>query len=412
MYRWSKLVRDNTRELSVLETLDMGKPISDSVSIDLPCVYDYIQFCGECIDKIEGRVTNTDSDTVHFVTREPYGVVGAISPWNYPLLMATWKVAPALAAGNSVVLKPAEQAPLSCLLLAKLFIEAGGPDGVFNVVNGPGEITGKALALHNDVDKISFTGSTEVGKLLHIYSGQSNMKKVSLECGGKSPQIFLADLPDMETAVTSAYDCIFSNTGQVCSAGSRLLVERKIYGDFIDAFVSKSRDAYSPGRPFDPKTTMGPLVTHEAQQSVLRDIQVGKKEGAKLKFGGDTPDKFPEGAYVNPTLFIDVNNKMTIARNEIFGPVACVIPVENIDEAINIANDTIYGLGAGVWTSDLTVAHRLIKEIHSGMVWVNTYDAGDMTQPFGGYKQSGNARDNCMESIISYMQEKSAWIQL
>jgi len=411
MYQWSELIKENTGELGVLEAMDMGKPISDCISFDVPSVSQFIQFCGECIDKIVGRVTSNAPGILHYVNREPYGVIGAISPWNFPLYMATWKVAPALAAGNSVVLKPAEQSPLSCLRLAELFVEAGGPAGVFNVVNGPGEITGKALALHNDVDKIRFTGSAEVGKLMFVYSGQSNMKEVSVECGGKSPNIFFSDLPDLEEAVEAACDGIFSLSGQVCTAGSRLLVDRKFYGDFIDAFSAKARSTYKPGRPLDPETTMGPMVTHQAQKNVLADIETGKKEGAILKFGGDAAEEYPAGAYVNPTLFVDVSNEMTIARKEIFGPVASIIPVDNIDEAIKVANDTIYGLGAGVWTSNLSTAHRLIREIKAGMVWVNTYDSGDMTQPFGGFKQSGNAKDNCMESVIDCMHEKSAWIQ-
>lgn len=412
MYRFADLIEANIKELAVLETLDMGKPIADVYGGDIPYVADHIRFIAECIDKIEGRVTNTEYDVTHFVAREPYGVVGAISPWNYPLLMATWKIAPALGAGNSVVLKPAEQSPLSCLRLGQLFVEAGGPEGVFNVVNGIGEVAGKALALHNDVDKISFTGSTEVGKLMLVYAGQSNMKKVSLECGGKSPQIIMADVADFEAAVESAYHGIFANMGEVCNAGSRILVDRNIYEEFIEQFVAQGQDAYICGDPLDPETNLGPLVTKESQSRVLGMIEQGKKEGATLKFGGSVPSGLEDGAYVEPTLFTDVNNDMTIAREEIFGPVASVIPFDGVEDAIAIANDTIYGLAAGVWTSNLNTAHRLIKEVQAGMVWVNTFDAGDMTQPFGGFKQSGNAKDNCMESLISYTQEKSAWIQL
>ena len=412
MYRFADLIEANTKELAVLETLDMGKPIADVYGGDIPYVADHIRFIAECIDKIEGRVTNTDYDVTHFVAREPYGVVGAISPWNYPLLMATWKVAPALGAGNSVVLKPAEQSPLSCLRLGQLFVEAGGPEGVLNVVNGIGEVAGRALALHNDVDKISFTGSTEVGKLMLVYAGQSNMKKVSLECGGKSPQIIMSDVADLDAAVESAYHGIYANMGEVCNAGSRILVERAIYNDFIEKFVAEGQHAYTCGDPLDPETNLGPLVTKESQTRVLGMIEQGQKEGAKLAFGGGVPKGLEDGAFVEPALFTDVNNDMTIAREEIFGPVAAVIPFDGVDEAISIANDTIYGLAAGVWTSNLNTAHKLIKEVQAGMVWVNTFDAGDMTQPFGGFKQSGNAKDNCMESLVSYTQEKSAWIQL
>ncbi len=411
MYRFTKLIDEHAEQLAVLDTLDMGKPISDVLNVDIPCVIQTIQFMAEYVDKIEGTVTNTESDVMHYILREPIGVVGAISPWNYPMLMATWKFAPALSAGNTVVLKPAEQAPLSCLRLAELFIEAGGPPGVFNVINGVGEVAGRALALHNDVDKVTFTGSTAVGKLMLQYAGQSNMKRVSLECGGKTPQIFMSDVADLDRAVTSAYNGVFANMGEVCNAGSRLLVSNDIHDEFVERFVAEGKDAYVPGDPLDPKTNLGPLVTDEAQQRVLSFIESGKEQGAELRFGGDVPDGLT-GAYVNPTLFTKVDNSMRIAREEIFGPVASVIPFENIDEAISIANDTIYGLAAGIWTQDLSQAHRLVKEIDAGVIWVNSFDEGDMTQPFGGYKQSGNARDNCIESLLSYTQSKSAWIRL
>ncbi len=410
LYRFADLVDANAGRLAVLDTLDMGKPIADMISVDIPSVIETIRFMAEYIDKMEGSVTNTEYDVMHFVLREPIGVVAAISPWNYPLLMAVWKLAPALAAGNTVVLKPAEQAPLSCLRLAALFAEAGGPEGVLNVINGPGEITGKALALHNDVDKVTFTGSTEVGKLMLQYAGQSNMKRVSLECGGKSPQILLADTANLPRAVTAAYNGIFANMGEVCNAGSRLLVEKPIYDEFVERFVAEGKDAYVPGDPLNPETTLGPLVTDEAQSRVLQYIETGKKEGATLKFGGDDPGL--GGAYVNPTLFTEVHNNMRIAREEIFGPVATVLPFEGIEEGIAMANDTIYGLAAGIWTRDLNKAHRMIREVEAGVIWVNCFDEGDMTQPFGGYKQSGHARDKCIESILSYTQSKSAWLRL
>ena len=412
LYRFTGLIDEHAEQLAVLDTLNMGKPISDMLAIDLPSVIETFQFMAECIDKIEGAVTNTEADVLHFVLREPLGVVGAISPWNYPLLMAAWKVAPALAAGNCVVLKPAEQAPLSCLRLAELFVEAGGPPGAFNVINGIGEIAGRALALHNDVDKITFTGSTEVGKLMLQYAGQSNMKRVSLECGGKSPQIFMGDLPDLERAVTAAFNGIYANMGEVCNAGSRLLVDRSIYNEFVDRFIAEGQQAYVPGDPLDPSTNLGPLVTREAQHRVLSLIEAGKQAGAQLRFGGTVPEDLQNGAYVTPALFTDVDNSMQIAREEIFGPVAAVIPFDGANEAISIANDTIYGLAAGIWTRDLSRAHRMIRDIEAGVIWVNCFDEGDMTQPFGGYKQSGNARDKCLESLLSYTQSKSAWIRL
>jgi gamma-glutamyl-gamma-aminobutyraldehyde dehydrogenase len=410
LYRYAQLIEENAEQLAVLDTLDMGKPISDMLEVDIPAVVETIRFMAEYIDKMEGSVTNTEADVMHFVLREPIGVVGAISPWNYPLLMAAWKIAPALAAGNTVVLKPAEQAPLSCLKLGELFVEAGGPPGVLNVINGVGEVTGKALALHNDVDKVTFTGSTEVGKLMLQYAGQSNMKRVSLECGGKSPQLYLADTPDMERAVSAAYHGIFANMGEVCNAGSRLLVERPIYDEFVERFVAVGKDAYVAGDPLNPETNLGPLVTDEAQARVLSYIEAGKSEGASLEFGGDSPEL--NGAYVNPTLFSDVRNDMKIAREEIFGPVASIIPFDGIDEGIAIANDTIYGLAAGLWTSDLNKAHRMIREVEAGVLWINCFDEGDMTQPFGGYKQSGHARDKCIDSLLSYTQTKSAWLRL
>ena len=412
LYSFARLIDEHAEELAVLETLDMGKPIADVVAQDIPACIETIRFMAEGIDKIEGSVTNTDNDSIHLVIREPLGVVGCIPPWNYPLLMATWKIAPALAAGNTVVLKPAEQSPMSGLRLAELFTRAGGPPGVFNVVNGMGETAGRALALHNDVAKISFTGSTEVGKLILQYAGQSNMKRVGLECGGKSPQIFMADLPDLEAAVDAAYNGVFANMGEVCSAGSRLLVERPIYDEFIERFIAEGQHAYAPGDPLNPETNMGPLVDRGSQQRVLGLIESGKREGATLHFGGDEPQGLEGGAYVNPTLFGQVDNNMTIARQEIFGPVASVIPFDGAREAINIANDTIYGLAAGIWTRDINQAFRMVKNIEAGVVWVNSYEDGDMTQPFGGYKQSGQARDKCLESLKSYTQSKSAWFRL
>jgi len=412
MYRWKALIEADAADLAVMDTLDMGKPISDVIGVDLPSVLETIQFMAECIDKIEGAVTNTQWQVVHCVLREPLGVVAAISPWNYPMLMAIWKVAPALAAGNTVVLKPAEQSPLSALRLAELFLQAGGPAGVFNVVNGLGEEAGRALALHPDVAKVTFTGSTEVGKLMLQYAGQSNMKKVSLECGGKSPQIFMADLEDMGRAVAAAYNGIYANMGEVCNAGSRLLVQQSIYDEFVERFVAEGKDAYAPGDPLDPATNMGPLVSRADQKRVLGMIEAGRREGARLLFGGGAPATLAAGAYVEPTLFTGVDNAMSIARQEIFGPVASVLTFDDVEQAIAIANDTIYGLAAGIWTSDLNRAMRLVREVQAGTIWINSFDEGDMTQPFGGYKQSGHARDKCMESLLSYTQTKSAWFRL
>jgi gamma-glutamyl-gamma-aminobutyraldehyde dehydrogenase len=407
---YAKLIDAHAEQFSLLDTLCMGKPISDMVNIDVPSAAKNFAYFGELVDKIDGAVTATAQDAFHYILREPLGVVGCIVPWNYPLLMAAWKVAPALAAGNSVVLKPAEQSPLSALLMAQLFVEAGGPPGVFNVVNGMGETAGAALALHMDVAKIAFTGSTEIGKQMLIYAGQSNMKRVALECGGKTPQIFLADMPDMDTAVTYAINGIYGNMGEVCNAGSRLLIDKPIAEEFIARFIEKGKSAYRAGDPLDPATNLGPLVTAAHRERVMGYIDRGKAEGARLAFGGTTPDL--PGSFVNPTLFTGVDNQMSIAQQEIFGPVAAAIEVNGITEALTVANDSIYGLAASVWTRDLSVAHKTVRDLEAGVIWVNCFDHGDMTQPFGGYKQSGHGRDKCLESLLSYTQTKSAWIHL
>lgn len=412
MRRFADLIEAHAEDFALLDTLDMGKPISDMLNIDIPGSLMTIRFFAETIDKMEGVVTNTRADALHYILRQPLGVCGIVVPWNYPLMMAAWKLAPALSCGNSVVLKPAEQSPLSALLLARLFCEAGGPAGVFNVVTGFGEETGKPLALHMDVDKIGFTGSGEVGKLMMIYAGQSNMKRVTTECGGKSPQIVLADCDDLEKAATFGVAGIYGNQGEVCSAGSRILVERKVYDEYVALFTEAAKGMHVPGNPLDPDTTMGPLVTPEQQARVLGYIEKGKAEGAKLAFGGGVPAGFNAGCYVEPTLFTDVSNKMTIAQEEIFGPVASIIPVDDLDHAIATANDTIYGLASAIWTSNLKSAHRFAQEIEAGIVWVNAYEAGDATTPWGGFKQSGNGRDKCLEALTQYTQTKSVWIEL
>ena len=410
MFRAASLINEHADEFAILDCLDMGKPISELIGGDIPFSAHTFQYFGETIDKIEGAVTSTAASALHMIVREPLGVVACITPWNYPTMMAAWKVAPALAAGNSVILKPAEQSPMSALLLAKLLAEAGVPDGVFNVVNGFGEDAGKALALHMQVDKIGFTGSTEVGKLMLIYSGQSNMKKVTTECGGKSPQIIMADA-DLDVAVAYAVTGIYSNQGEVCSAGSRLLVQRSLYDSFVEKFIEEAK-RFQPGDPLLPETTMGPLVTPEQQSRVLGYIESGKLEGANAVIGGGKPADCPVGNYVQPTLFRDVKPTMKIAREEIFGPVGAVIPFEDEAEAIQIANDSIYGLASSIWTNDLTTAHRMSRSLEAGIVWVNCYDHGDMTQPWGGYKQSGQGRDKCFETVLSHTQTKSIWINL
>jgi gamma-glutamyl-gamma-aminobutyraldehyde dehydrogenase len=296
--------------------------------------------------------------------------------------------------------------------MAELFIEAGGPPGVFNVVNGDGETAGAALALHGDVNKIAFTGSTEVGKLMLVYAGQSNMKRVTTECGGKTPQIVLKDVGDLDVAVRYAVNGIYGNQGEVCNAGSRLLVQESLADAFIERFKKKASESFNPGDPLDPATTMGPLVTQEQQKRVLGYIEAGKSGGAKLAMGGSVPSGLAQGNYVSPTLFTGVNSSMKIAQEEIFGPVAAVIPFKDVADATRIANDSIYGLAASIWTSDLTTAHRMARDVEAGVVWINCFDHGDMTQPFGGYKQSGQGRDKCFETVLAHTQTKSIWINL
>lgn len=411
LFRFADLVEAHGAEFALIDTLDMGKPIAEMLAIDVPLSVGCLRFTAECVDKIDGTVGATASDIVSFVLRQPLGVVGCIVPWNYPLMMAMWKVAPALAAGNSVVLKPAEQSPLSALLLARLFVEAGGPAGIFNVVNGMGEEAGAALALHRDVDKISFTGSTEIGKRMLVYAGQSNMKRVATECGGKSPQVVLADA-DLDAAAEWAAIGIFGNQGEVCCAGSRLVVERTIMGDFLEALRAKAERNHVPGDPLDPATTMGPLVTREQQARVLSYIDIGKAGGARCILGGGRPEGLDQGAYVAPTIFADVGNDMRIAREEIFGPVATVLPVSGYDEAVAVANDSPYGLAAGIWTRDLGKAHRFARDAEAGMVYVNSYMTGDMQLPFGGWKESGNGRDKCVDAILSCTQTKGVWMSI
>lgn len=409
LYRFADLIEAHMEEFALIDTLDMGKPISDMLTIDVPLALTCLRFTTECIDKLQGTVGATAPDVLSYVLRQPLGVVGCIVPWNYPLLMTTWKIAPALAAGNSVVLKPAEQSPLSALLLARLFVEAGGPPGVFNVVNGYGPEAGKALALHRDVEKIAFTGSVEIGKLMMTYSGQSNLKKISTECGGKSPHVIMADASDLETAADWAAMGIFGNQGEVCCAGSRVLVQNSILPEFTELLRQKAESGYRPGDPLNPETTMGPLVDLTQQKRVLHYIDAGIQAGATCVTGGSVPHGLEGGAFVSPTIFSDVSTNMTIAREEIFGPVASVIGFDTFEEAVAIANDTSFGLAAGIWTADLGTAHRFARDVEAGMVYVNSYMNGDMQFPFGGWKQSGNGRDKCLDALVSYTQTKSVW---
>lgn len=399
------------QNLALMDTLDMGMPISEMVDVEVPEAADIFRFFAESVDKIHGDVTRTDRSAFNYILHEPMGVIGAITPWNFPLTQATGKIAPALAAGNTVVLKPSEESPLSATRLAQLFVDAGGPPGVFNVVNGLGHEAGKKLAKHMDVAKIAFTGSVAVGRKMMIYAGKSNLKHVATELGGKSPQIILADVEDLDFAVECAMHGIFGNTGQVCNAASRMLVHDSVHDEFIARLARVTPENYVPGDPLDPDTSMGPLVSKGQQQTVLAYLDSGREEGAELRFGGGKLVG-QDGYFVEPSLFANVDNSMRIAQEEIFGPVASVIRFHDNDEAIRIANDTIYGLTASVFTRDLALANRMARDIQAGVVWLNTINESDMTMPWGGVKQSGNARDSCLATMYSYLQTKSVWTRI
>ena len=411
LLRFAALMRDHADELAHLETIDMGKPIRDARNVDVPLAAECIQYYGEAIDKVYDEVAPTDPSAVVMIVREPLGVIGAVVPWNFPLLMASWKLGPALATGNSVVLKPAEQSPLTALRLAELAAEAGIPPGVLQVVPGFGETAGRAIGRHADVDMVAFTGSTEVGKYFLRYSGESNMKRVALECGGKSPHIVAADCGDLDAAAMAVAWGVFYNQGEVCNAGSRLLVHNSVKDDLL-ARVVKVAERIQPGDPLDPKTRMGAIVDRTQLDRVLGYIEKGGEEGATLHLGGSQARVDSGGYYVEPTIFDAVSNDMTIAREEIFGPVLSTISFDDLDEAITVANDTIYGLSAAIWTDDVSTAHRTARALRAGVVWVNTFDAGDITSPFGGFKQSGFGRDKSIHALDKFTDLKAIWINV
>jgi gamma-glutamyl-gamma-aminobutyraldehyde dehydrogenase/4-guanidinobutyraldehyde dehydrogenase/NAD-dependent aldehyde dehydrogenase len=411
LVRFADLMLANKDELALLETLDMGKPIRYSRSVDVPLAQNCIRWYGEAIDKLYDQVAPSPQDSLALITREPVGVVAAIIPWNYPMLMAAWKIGPALAAGNSVVLKPSEKAPLTSLRLAELALEAGVPEGVFNVLPGYGDEAGRALALHMDVDCIGFTGSTRVGKQILQMAGQSNLKRAWTELGGKSANIVCADCPDLDAAVAGAIGSIYFNQGESCNAPSRLFVEESIRDAFLDKALALM-PKYAPGDPLDESTVMGAIVDATQMKTVLGYIEDGKAAGARLLAGGQAARMESGGLYIEPTLFDGVDSTMRIAREEIFGPVLSVLSFTDLDEAVRQANSTPYGLAAAVWTADMSKAIRTSRKLRAGTVHVNQYDNDDITVPFGGYKQSGNGRDKSLHAFDKYTELKTTWIQV
>ncbi len=411
LIKFADLMLVHKDELALLETLDMGKPIKYSQSVDVSAAANCLRWYGEAVDKIYDEIAPTADNSLALITREPVGVVAAIVPWNYPMLMASWKIAPALAAGNSVVLKPSEKSPLTALRMAEIAIEAGIPAGVFNVVPGFGHEAGAALALHMDVDCIGFTGSTRTGKMIVQMAGQSNLKRAWTELGGKSANIVCADCPDLDAAVAAAVGSIYFNQGESCNAPSRLFVEASIK----DAFLAKALamiPAFAPGDPLDEATIMGAIVDDTQMKTVMGYIEAGKKDGAKLLAGGTQMRTETGGYYVAPTLFDGVDSTMTIAREEIFGPVLSVLTFTDVNDAVRQANATPYGLQAAVWTADISKAIQTARALRAGTVHVNQYDGDDITVPFGGYKQSGNGRDKSLHAFDKYTELKTTWIQI
>ncbi len=411
LQRFADKILATRDELALLETLDMGKPIQYSLSVDVPSTARTIAWYAEAIDKVYGEIAPTPASSLALITREPMGVIGVVVPWNYPMIMAAWKLGPALASGNSVVLKPSEKSPYTALRLAELAVEAGLPPGVFNVVPGFGPEAGEALALHMDVDAIGFTGSTRVGRKMLEYAGRSNLKRVYNELGGKSAFVVFDDFANVEHAARTAAGSMFFNQGESCNAPSRVLVHERIADRFV-AIVAAEAAQYRPADPLAATTTMGALVDEGQLRTVMGYIEAGTREGARTVTGGQRARADSGGFYVEPTVFDAVANGMTIAREENFGPVMCVIRFKTEAEAIALANASNYGLQASVWSDNINRAHRVARALRAGTVHVNQYDEDDITVPFGGYKQSGNGRDKSLHALDKYTELKTTWIRI
>lgn len=408
MYRLADLIEKNTDELARLEALDNGKPYKVAKAADLPLTIACYRYYAGWADKIQGKTIPINGNYFCYTRHEPVGVVGQIIPWNFPLLMQAWKLGPALAAGNTIVLKPAEQTPLSALRVGELILEAGFPEGVVNILPGYGPTAGGAIARHPDIDKVAFTGSTEVGHLIMEAAAKSNLKRVTLELGGKSPNVVFADA-DMSQAIEGAHFALFFNQGQCCCAGSRLFVEEKCYDEFVEKSVERARQR-TVGDPFDPKTEQGPQVDKDQFNKVMSYIDAGNKEGAELLTGGRRVGD--RGFFIEPTVFANVKDDMKIAREEIFGPVMSILKFKDIDEVVARANRTEYGLAAAVWTRDIGKAHAVANKVRAGTVWVNCFDVFDAAAPFGGFKQSGIGRELGEYGLSQYTEVKTVTIKL